>query len=138
MEIIDIQPNFGIPAQEEKLFVPLIDKLREVSSDKTLPENRKLIDLQSNVYDMISVTDDSLIESFVYDEKTNSIVIKYTNGEVKTFTLEDNYLSNVNFDSNSKSLSFNMKDGKLLTISLNDFYNKEEIDNKNSIKWNYF
>lgn len=141
MEIIEKNPKFGIPPQEEKLFIPLVDRLRSVSSDKTLPNN-KFVDLKTNIYDMISTVDDSLIESFIYDDKTNTITIKYTNGVVQNLQLKDDHLLYATYNSVENTVSLVMKYGEVVTLKLDDltdkFYTKEEIDNKDFIKWCYF
>lgn len=141
MEFYSKQPNMGIPSREEVLFVPLIDNLRKVSSDKSFPTGN-YVSIQENLYDMISVTDDSLIESFDYDYDNHTIIIKYTNGVVKKIQLKDNRLLYVTYDSATKDVSFVMKYGEVIKLNIKGildlFYTKTEIDNKDFIKWNNF
>lgn len=143
-------PKMGF--YDEVVFTPLIDTLRDDSSDNT-PLTDNYVGLYRNVYDMISSDDDKLISNLKYNPKTNSFLITYADGSTETVTLFDNYLLTASYSYLSGIATFVLNNGDLVKLDLNDlkkqYYTKSEIDGKfdevhekmdkkDSLKWAKF
>lgn len=135
-----------IGGYDEVEFVPLIDSLRNVSVDKTVPSG-EYVGFYTNVYDMVaSNTDAGKIENLKYDSKTNTFIITYIDGTTEIIPLADKYLLTASYNKLTYIATFVLNDGTMVKLDLNalreQFYTKEEIDQKfdelDSIKWNFF
>lgn len=135
-----------IGGYDEVEFVPLINTLRNVSVDKTVPSG-EYVGFYTNVYDMVASNEDAgKIENLKYDSKTNTFIITYIDGTTETIPLADKYLLTASYNKLTYIATFVLNDGTMVKLDLNalreQFYTKEEIDQKldelDSIKWNFF
>ena len=138
---------------DEVEFVPLVNSLRKVSVDKSVPGG-EYVGLYTNIYDMISSKEDAgKIEGLKYDPKTNSFIVTYIDGTTETIELIDKYLLSATFNKSTGYAIFSLKNGGLVELNLNElmdlYYTKSQVDDKideitkqieqkDSILWSHF
>lgn len=131
---------------DEVEFVPLVDTLRSVTADNTVPSGN-YVGFYQNVYDMIQTKDvSSKILNLKYDSTNNTFIITYSDGTSETIPLADKYLLTATYNKLTSIATFVLNDGSIVKLDLNElkeqFYTKEEIDKKfdelDSIKWGKF
>lgn len=138
---------------DEVEFVPLVNSLRKVSVDKSVPGG-EYVGFYTNIYDMISSKEDAgKIEGLKYDHTTNSFIVTYIDGTTETIPLTDTYLLTASFNKTTGEATFVLNNGGLVKLDLNElmdlYYTKtqvddkfselnKKIDDKDSILWNHF
>lgn len=131
---------------DEVEFVPLVDTLRSVTADNTVPSGN-YVGFYQNVYDMIQTKDTSSnILNLKYDSANNTFIITYSDGTSETIPLADKYLLTATYNKSTSLATFVLNDGSVVKLDLNElkeqFYTKEEIDKKfdelDSIRWGQF
>ena len=138
---------------DEVEFVPLVNSLRKVSVDKSVPGG-EYVGLYTNIYDMISSKEDAgKIEGLKYDPKTNSFIVTYIDGTTETIPLTDTYLLTASFNKTTGEATFVLNNGGLVKLDLNElmdlYYTKSQVDDtidkitkqieqKDSILWSHF
>ena len=139
---------------DEVEFVPLVNSLRNVSVDKSVPGG-EYVGLYTNIYDMISTKDGEggKIDGLKYDHKTNSFIVTYIDGTTETIPLTDTYLLTASFNKTTGEATFVLNKGGLMKLDLHElidiYYTKtqedykfrafnKKIDDKDSILWNHF
>lgn len=138
---------------DEVEFVPLVNSLRKVSVDKSVPGG-EYVGLYTNIYDMISSKEDAgKIEGLKYDPKTNSFIVTYIDGTTETIPLTDKYLFSARFNKLTGKATFALNNGDLVELDLNElmdlYYTKSQVDDtidkitkqieeKDSILWSHF
>ncbi len=144
----NIQPSSGY--YDESSFVSLVSSLRDVSGDET-PLNSEYVELNRNIYDMITPDIVSMNEGVVgiqYDTSKNALIINYSNGAKDAIVLTDNYLANAVYLEDEKKARFFIG-GNNATIDMdlssitNDYYTKKEVEDKidmdlSSMTQNYY
>jgi hypothetical protein len=142
-----------IGGYDEVEFVPLIDSLRSVSVDGTVPSG-EYVGFYTSVYDMVaSKPDAGKIENLKYNSEANTFTITYIDGTTEDIPLADKFLLSAVYNKSTYIASFALNDGTIIKLDLNalreQFYTKEEIDEKfeevnkaldekDSIQWNFF
>lgn len=139
---------------DEVEFVPLVNSLRNVSVDKSVPGG-EYVGLYTNIYDMISAKEETggKIDGLKYDHTTNSFIVTYIDGTTETIPLTDTYLLTSSFNKTTGEATFVLNNGVLVKLDLNElmdlYYTKtqvddkfselnKKIDDKDSILWNHF
>lgn len=139
---------------DEVEFVPLVNSLRNVSVDKSVPSG-EYVGLYTNIYDMISSKEETggKIDGLKYDHTTNSFIVTYIDGTTETIPLTDTYLLTASFNKTTGEATFVLNNGVLVKLDLNElmdlYYTKtqvddkfselnKKIDDKDSILWNHF
>ena len=137
---------------DEVEFVPLVNSLRKVSVDKSVPSG-EYVGLYTNIYDMISSKEDAgKIEKLKYDSKNNSFIVTYIDGTIETIPLTDKYLSSATYKGKGIA-TFGLNNGDIVELNLNElidlYYTKSQVDGKineiakqieekDSILWSHF
>ena len=139
---------------DEVEFVPLVNSLRNVRVDKSVPGG-EYVGLYTNIYDMISAKEEAggKIDGLKYDHTTNSFIVTYIDGTTETIPLTDTYLLTASFNQTTGEATFVLNNGGLVKLDLNElmdlYYTKtqvddkfselnKKIDDKDSILWNHF
>ena len=119
---------------DEVEFVPLVNSLRNVSVDKSVPDSN-YVGFYTTIYDMISSKEDAgKIEGLKYNPQTNSFIVTYIDGTTETIPLTDTYLLTASFNKTTGVATFVLNNGELVKLDLNElmdlYYTKQQVDNK--------